>query len=176
MPTILLAISVIISAVFAAVELNISSNTLVTINGYDRTSNYLLGITAYAGIGPLTNDSYLKELNVNLGVNVIGYGQQLNGILPTNQQDAVKCCNTVNGLKNYIQDGQACQQFKNTYDPKIWNSNYYKQDTSITSFIYLKDSCQTGYEPEDNHCFGPDTGFINIYHSTYTFINVHVQF
>eukprot|EP01084_Bolivina_argentea_P136189 239865_1 len=141
-----------------SVQLNISSNTIVSINNYNKSSSYLLGLSAYAGIGPLTNNSLLSQLNKQLGVNVIGYGEQLDGILPTNKQQAVECCNTTNGLKKYIVDGSACAAFKKTYDPSIWNSNYYKQETSITTFIYLKDSCQSGYYPEDYHCFGPDTG------------------
>ena len=141
-----------------SVQLNISSNTLISVNNYTQTSNYLLGLSAY-GATPLSNNSYLKELNSNLSVNVIGFGEQLNGILPTNQAEGVKCCNTTQGLREYIQNGSACINYAKSYDPQKWNSDFYKQDTTITTFIYLKDSCQNDYYPEDYHCIGNDTGF-----------------
>ena len=149
----------IIGAV-SSYQLNISSDSLVSINDYDTTSTYLLGLSAYAGVGPLTNDSFLKQLNTELGVNVVGFGEQLNGILPTNQQQAEQCCNTVSGLTKWINDGSACNTYKNTYDPKVWNTNFWKSDTSITTFLYLIDSCNAGYYPELNHCLGTDTGKI----------------
>lgn len=145
-----------------SVQLNIFSNTLVSINGYNKTSKYLLGSTAYS-VTPLHNDSYLTELNKNLGVNVIGFGEDLGGILPFNQTESIKCCNTTEGLKQYIESGQACAKYKNSYDPKIWNSNYFKQNTSITTFIYLKDNCQSNYYPQDYHCLGNDTGTNHVY-------------
>ena len=147
----------------ADVNINVKSSTLVSINNYNTTSKYLLGLSAY-GSSPLSNDTFLKELNGNLGVNVVGYGEQLNGILPRDQAQGIQCCNTTQGLTNYIQSGEACTNYKTTFDPNIWNNPYYKQDTSITTFIYLKDSCQSNYYPEDYHCIGNDSGIKSIVH------------
>ena len=137
-------------------DVNISSLTLISKNGYDTTSNYLLNLAAYSNVKPLSNESLLNYYHLTLGVNGFGFGQHLDGILPTNNNEGIQCCNTTNELKEWINSGNACKTFNETYPPKyIWNTNYYK--SHLTSFYFLNENCNTQSLPSKYHCLYNET-------------------
>ena len=130
---------------------------------YNQTSNFLLGLTAYGGGGGiLRSNENLARLSNKDNVNVIGFGTQLSAVFPSNTDDAIQCCNTTEGLKQLISNGDACLNYaKNNGDYQEWSSNYWLNNSRnngelILPFIYLKDSCN--YYPEQYHCLGYQTG------------------
>ena len=150
----------ILCAVSADIVINISSNSILSINGYNKTSPYLMGLTYHgSGEAQFHNDSLLKQMNTQFGVNVIGSGQSLMGLLPTNQQQAIKCCNTTSELKEWIESGEACNTLKQTEYQQVWHSDFYRQQTSMITFNYLNGvPCNNNSLPEFYHCIGNDTG------------------
>lgn len=147
-------ISTTLSQSFLGITLN--SNSLVTVNDWQKTSNYLLGLSAYGGLDVLYKNEVNMELyNEQYGINSIGYGGGMSGILPESQSEAISCCNTASGLKSYIESGTAaCDRFKTTWQQKIYGSDYYLESTTFESFLYLYDHCRTGEYPTLNHCQG----------------------
>lgn len=152
----------------ADIILNISSDSIVSLNGHNTTSQYLMGLTYHgSGEAQFHNDSLLKQMNEQFGVNVIGSGQSLMGLLPTNQQEAIKCCNTTQELREWINSGEACNTLKQTEYQQVFHSDFYRDETTMITFNYLNGvPCNNNSLPEFYHCIGNDSGnisFIYIY-------------
>lgn len=144
------------TAYASQILLSIESKSVLSINGYNMTSRDLLGITIYGATKEVRNDTYLKELNTELGVNTLSFAGDLSAyLLPPNQTEAIKCCNTTQGLKSYINSGEACKNYLNHPATAIWSSSTYMDDTTLTTFLYLKDNCRNTSFPTIYHCYGP---------------------
>ena len=150
MATIPIIITIIRSTL--SVQININSNYLVSINSYDQTGHNLLGLSAYSGANYFQDESGQQRLHDDLGVNTLGHAPVFSTILPDDIDEANSCCRWKNGLTNYIESGQACEQFASQYSTKIWSSDSYKS-TGLGSMIYLRAQCQDDNQPVIDHCY-----------------------
>ena len=73
-------------------------------------------------------------------------------LLPSDFDDAVACCNKTEDLINYINSGQACEEYSSKASTKVWNSDYYKDSTSMKTFLFLKDNCRND-SVNKYHCY-----------------------
>ena len=152
---ILTPLSLILSTTFAQfLGITLNSNSLVTVNNWQKTSNYLLGLSAYSGLDVLYNNEANMDLyNGQYGINSIGYGGGMSDVLPESQSEAISCCNTASGLESYFASGTtACDRFRTIWNQRIYGSEHYIESTTFESFLYLYDHCRDGKYPTRNHC------------------------
>eukprot|EP01084_Bolivina_argentea_P124430 220494_1 len=142
----------IITNAQVSMRVNITSNTITSINNKTKTSRYLLGETAYGDFKILTNATYVTELQKQYGINIMSF-VPINSLF-YNTNNGFDCCNTTEDLNNYINSGQACRNFAQSPIAKIWESNYWNALT-IDSFQYFI-SCNNMNSVERYHCCDPD--------------------
>ena len=138
-----------------ALQINVYSNQIVSINGYEGTGNNLMGVSSYGG-GNYAKDATTRDHLVDdLGVNTIGYGPVMSNLF----DDAKTCCSTEATLQNYISSGQACTNFKGRWSASIWGTDEYKIK-GIENMIYLRETCAAENQPAINHCISAHPGLV----------------
>ena len=140
----------------AQVEIKISSDSLKSINEWDKTEPYLLGVFSTWGSSTLKGEDFQTEINEEYGTNMIAYNTNMGaGILPKDDDEAVSCCSTTADLKSYVLDllNNDCSDDDGTrFKWAIWNGDHYKEDTTIDTYLYGHDVCHSGDYPTVGHC------------------------
>eukprot|EP00486_Rosalina_sp_Unknown_P009126 CAMPEP_0201578800 /NCGR_PEP_ID=MMETSP0190_2-20130828/25860_1 /ASSEMBLY_ACC=CAM_ASM_000263 /TAXON_ID=37353 /ORGANISM="Rosalina sp." /LENGTH=849 /DNA_ID=CAMNT_0048012381 /DNA_START=47 /DNA_END=2596 /DNA_ORIENTATION=- len=147
-------LSLIVSSITNGIEIKISSDSLKEINNWDKTEPYLLGVFGTWGGNLWGNEDYQKQISEEWGVKMMGFNTNLGrGILPPTKSDAISCCGTTAGLKEFVQSSGACDNFAKN---PLWAQEVFADEAQIDAYLYAHDSCNPGQEPTVSHCVGAD--------------------